>query len=71
VNDRLGVVNEASAVTFTMDIGYAVVDFSKLSAEILHIFIHNTLVLVSVDAEFRNIDLLLLDRLVRFIVLLN
>ncbi len=71
MNDRFWVVNEASAVTFTMDVGNAVVDFSKLGAEILHIFIHNALVLISVDAEFRDIDLLLLDRLVRFIVLLN
>ena len=54
-----------------MNIGDTVVDFSEVSAEIFHIIIHNALILVSVNAELGYVDLLLMDRLVSFVVLLN
>ena len=44
-----------------MNIGDAVVDLIKLSAEVFHVFIHNALVLVSVYAELGYADLLLLN----------
>ena len=66
---RLWIVDKASAILFAMDIDYTIMDFIKMRAEILHIFIHYALIFVSVNAKFRYIHFLFLNRLVSIVFL--